>query len=189
VKNILTSLRRQIIKNQNQQTMKYFAFYMVLFLLACNNASNTKEKKLTRALPYTAAYSSNWSTNVSDKDLNTVLLTYKYWQDGNIKALANTFGDTLNFESWEGINYKLTHQDVETLWKPLRDSIDKVDIRMESWHKMYSTDKKQAFVVTWYVETDTFKNGKVDSANYHDINMIENGKIVWYSQYKRPFKK
>jgi ketosteroid isomerase-like protein len=118
-----------------------------------------------------------------------VLLTYKYWQDGNINALVNTFGDTLSFESWEGKSYKLTHQDVETLWKPLRDSISKVDIRMEGWHKMYSTDKKQAFVATWYVETDTFKDGKVDSANYHDINMIQNGKIVWYSQYKRPFKK
>ncbi len=170
--------------------MKLLAVGFTFFLFACNNSSATKEKVSADVkLPYTATYSSNWSTDISDNDLNTVLLTYKYWQDGNLKALINTFADTLNFESWEGVTYKLTHADVETLWKPLRDSMSKVEIRMDAWHKMYSTDKKQAFVVTWYVETDTYKNGKVDSANWHDVNLIENGKIVWYSQYRRPFKK
>ncbi|MBS4063953.1 MAG: hypothetical protein KGZ74_05305 [Chitinophagaceae bacterium] len=174
--------------------MKLFVFCMAMFLFACNNATSTTETKdkvqaSTVTLPYTASYSSSWSTEVSDEDLNTVLLSYKYWQDGDMNALINTFGDTLGFESWEGKSYRLTHKDVETLWKPFRDSLSKVDIRMEGWHKMYSTDKKQAFVVTWYVETDTYKDGRVDSASWHDINMLDKGKIVWYSQYRRPFKK
>jgi hypothetical protein len=51
---------------------------------------------------------------------------------------------------------------------------------------MYSTDKKDGYIVTWYKEYDTYKNGKVDSAAFHDINQLKDGKIVWYSQYRRP---
>ncbi len=59
---------------------------------------------------------------------------------------------------------------------------------MSAWHKMYSTDKKEALIVTWYDETDTYKNGKVDSAAYHDINGLKDGEIVYYGQFKRPKK-
>ena len=73
-------------------------------------------------------------------------------------------------------------------WTTSRDSMSSVKIDMSAWNKMYSTDKKTAFVVTWYDETDTYKSGKVDSASYQDINMMKDGKIVYYSQYKRPKK-
>jgi hypothetical protein len=41
-------------------------------------------------------------------------------------------------------------------------------------------------VATWYIERDKYKNGKVDSAYYHDINVLKNGKIVVYSAYRKP---
>ena len=69
-----------------------------------------------------------------------------------------------------------------------RDSLSSVTIDMQGWQKMYATDKKDGYIVTWYDETDTYKTGKVDSASYHDINQVKDGKIVWYSQYKRPKK-
>jgi hypothetical protein len=50
---------------------------------------------------------------------------------------------------------------------------------------MYSTDKKDTYIVTWYKEYDVFSSGRVDSASYHDINQLKDGKIVWYSQFKR----
>jgi hypothetical protein len=59
---------------------------------------------------------------------------------------------------------------------------------MEAWQKMYEPTKKETAIVTWYKETDTYKTGKVDSAYYHDINAVKNGKITFYSQYKRPAK-
>ncbi|MBK9570608.1 MAG: hypothetical protein IPO53_12315 [Chitinophagaceae bacterium] len=74
------------------------------------------------------------------------------------------------------------------MWGTNRDSLSSVKIDMESWNKMYATDKKEGYIVTWYKEYDTYKTGKVDSASYHDINLLKNGKIVWYSQYKRPMK-
>jgi hypothetical protein len=59
---------------------------------------------------------------------------------------------------------------------------------MEAFTKMYAADKNEGSVVAWYKETDTYKGGKVDSAYYHDINVLKNGKIQYYRQYRRVAK-
>jgi len=139
-------------------------------------------------LPYTPSYSSNWTQDVSDADLKTVLMSYKNWEDGNIAQLSNQMGDTVEVDMSNGDHFVKSNADLMKFWGNARDSMTSVKINMAAWNKMYSTDKKDAFVVTWYDETDTYKNGKVDSASYQDINMIKDGKIVYYAQYKRPKK-
>ncbi|TAL47452.1 MAG: hypothetical protein EPN92_04850 [Chitinophagaceae bacterium] len=178
--------------------MKKFllCFSITAFLLSCNNE---KEKpattgtadnspKSTVELPYTASYSSSWSTDVSDADLKTVLMSYKYWADGDITGLAGTMADTISVDMSSGDHLVKSNADLMKFWSTYRDSLSSVVIDMEGWHKMYSTDKKEGHIVTWYKETDTYKTGKVDSAYYHDINRLVNGKITWYAQYKRPAK-
>ena len=134
----------------------FLCFCSAGFLLSCNNEKEkpattetpaTAEKSAVE-LPYTASYSSNWSTDVSDADLKTVLMTYKDWSDG----------------------------------------LSSVKIDMQGWQKMYATDKKETYIVTWYDETDTYKNGKVDAGSFHDINQLKDGKLIYYAQYKRPKK-
>ena len=170
------------------------------FLLSCNNSkekattsdgtdTTAKVDKPTVDLPYTASYSSSWSTDVSDADLKTVLMTYKDWADGNITNLSNGMADTVTVEMSSGDHFVKSNADLMKMWSTYRDSLSSVVIDMGGWHKMYSTDKKEGYIVTWYKETDTYKTGKVDSAEYHDINQLKNGKISWYSQYKRPLKK
>lgn len=173
-------------------------FSCVTLLLSCNNDKDkekTAEKTSTATtekpamdLPYTASYSSSWSQDISDADLKTVLMSYKNWADGNIKALSGDMGDTVVVDMNNGDHLTKTNADLMKMWSTLRDSLSSVKIDMAGWNKMYSTDKKGSFIVTWYDETDTYKDGKVDSASYHDINEMKNGKIVWYAQYKRPKK-
>lgn len=139
-------------------------------------------------LPYTASYSSNWSDNVSDADLKTVMVSYKDWADGNMTGLGNVMGDTVSIDMSSGTHMTLSNAALMKMWKASRDSMSSVTIDMQAWNKMYATDKKEAFIVTWYKETDTYKMGKVDSAYYHDINQVKNGKIVHFEQYKRPAK-
>jgi len=168
------------------------------FLLSCNNdkdkektADDTKDDKATKAaidLPYTATYSSSFSTDVPDADLKMVLMTYKDWSDANLSSLSKAMGDSVTVEMSSGERFTGTNADLMKRWSIYRDSLSSVKIDMVAWQKMYSTDKKEAFIVTWYDETDTYKNGKVDSAAYHDINLVKDGKIVVYSQYKRPKK-
>jgi ketosteroid isomerase-like protein len=166
----------------------------VLFLTSCNSAqqqpadgSSTNTPEKTPAdLPYTASYSSSWTNNVSDADLKMVLMTYKDWSSGNMKGLAAAMADTVDFDMYTGKRYKLSNAELMKMWTTSRDSMSSIAIDMQAWNKMYSTDKKEGHIVVWYKETDTYKTVKVYSAYYHDINQVKNGKIVWYSQYKRP---
>ena len=164
-------------------------------LLACNNAevkstSTTADStaKMATDLPYTARYTANWSDNVSDADLKMVLNTYKDWSDANMPGLESALADTVEVDMADGMHLKKPKADIITMWKSHRDSLSSVAIKMDTWHKMYATDKKDGYIVTWYDETDTYKDGHVDSAAYHDINQVKDGKITWYATYKRPKK-
>lgn len=171
---------------------------LVSLFSACNSgdrktefstkSDSTAANKAPTDLPYTASYSSSWSDNVPDADLKMVLTTYKDWADGNMKGLGDAMADTVVFDLTSGKRMRLSKADLLKFWTTSRDSLSSVVIDMQAWHKMYSTDKKDSHIVTWYKETDTYKTGKVDSAYYHDINRVKDGKITWYSQYKRPAK-
>lgn len=175
-----------------------FSFGAAILLLSCNNDKTSTEGSTTSKdsataetpsdLPYKASYSSNWSDDVSDADLKMVLTTYRDWADNNMAALSNSLADTVEVDFATGEHFKNSKAELIKMWTTYRDSLSAVTIDMQGWHRMHSTDKKDGFIVTWYLETDKFKNGKVDSAYYHDINQVKDGKITWYSQYKRPKK-
>lgn len=179
-------------------------FFLILctvtLLLSCNNEANkpstadntpanAEAPKPAVELPYTATYSSSFNNEVSDHDLKMVLATYKDWADGNVKEVINAMADTVDFDAWDGVTSKLPKAQLLKQWTAYRDSLSTVKIEMEAWHKMHSADKNENFIVVWYKEYDTFKDGKVDSSRWHDINQVKDGKISWYSQFKRPLKK
>lgn len=170
---------------------------IILISLGCSNDAEkkTEEKPAEAAaaptpstapdLPFKASYSSNFTQEVSDADLKTVMDSYVHWRSGDIDKLVTLMGDTSTIEGADGVIRVLSNNDLKSFWKLHRDSIASVDIEMEAWQKMHS-DKGDDIVVTWYIERDKYKNGKVDSAYYHDINVLKNGKIVVYSAYRKP---
>lgn len=174
----------------------FLCFCSAGFLLSCNSEkekpaapeTTTTAEKSTLELPYTASYTSSWSTDVSDADLKTVLMTYKDWADGNMSGVAAALADTTSVDFSTGDHVKGPKADIVKMFTTYRDSLSSVKIDMQGWQKMYATDKKETYIVTWYDETDTYKNGKVDSGSYHDINQLKDGKIIYYGQYKRPKK-
>jgi len=162
-------------------------------LAACNSEpAQVKDEKKAEAsnvqLPFTAAYSSQWNDMVSDADLLTVLNSYKYWQDNDMKGLESVLADTISFESYAGFKHNGPKAKLLEMWGKSRDSLSKVDLVMDAWVKSHSIDKNTDFITVWYKETDTYKDGRVDSAYYVDDNMMVNGKIAWYAQSKRVLK-
>ena len=177
--------------------MKRIIFCLTIgaFLLSCNNSgektaatSTDSSAKSTVDLPYKASYSSNFTNDVSDADLKLVMQSYKDWETGDMTGLASTIGDSVEVDFSNGDHFKGTNANLLKIWSKTRDSLSSVAIQMGAWQKMYEPVKKEAFVVTWYKETDTYKMGKVDSAFYQDINQVKDGKITYYGQYKRPAK-
>lgn len=156
--------------------------------VAATSSGTDTMGKAPADLPYKASYSSNFTSDVSDADLKMVLNSYKDWADGNISNLGKAIGDSVSVDFNNGDHFKGTNADLMKIWSKTRDSLSSVAIDMEAWQKMYEPTKKASFIVTWYKETDTYKMGKVDSGYYNDINQVKDGKISWYSQYKRPAK-
>lgn len=139
-------------------------------------------------LPYTATYSSQFNQDISDQDLLAVLNSYKAWENGDMQALRSIMADSLTFYGWDGTIYSGLTEGVTDKWAISRDSLSSVKIEMSAWTKNHSTDKNDNVILVWYKEIDTYKTGKVDSADWHDINIVRDGKIVSYSQYRRPLK-
>lgn len=164
-----------------------------LVLTACNAPSEKETETSTPAastvpLPYTADYSSQWTQDVSDQDLATVLNSYKAWETGDMAALRATLSDSISFEGWDGTLYDGTTDGLLERWKTSRDSLSSVEITMNAWIKSHSVDKNADFVSVWYKEVDTYKDGRTVSAYWQDVNMVVNGKIRWYSQHRRAVK-
>jgi len=167
-----------------------------MFLFSCNNSktesastsTDTTAKTTMTDLPYTASYSTNFTDDVSDADLKMVLMTYKNWADGNISDLANSIADSVQVDFNTGDHFNGVKADLMKIWTKFRDSLSSVTIDMQGWKKLYEPDKKNAFILAWYKEIDTYKDGRVDSANYEDDNGIKNGKIVWFSSHKQVLK-
>lgn len=169
-----------------------------IFLVACDSKKDKPASTGTTTtttdstskgsvdLPYTASFSSSFTTDVSDADLKLVLMSYKDWADGNMSNVTKEYGDSLVWERPTGEHLNLPNADIMKIWGTYRDSLSSIAIDMQAWQKMYATDRKEAYIVTWYKETDTYKGGKADSAYYHDINQVKNGKIIALEQYKRP---
>jgi hypothetical protein len=170
---------------------------VVLIAVACQNSSKDGEKaettvgpaesaKSSLTMPYTPTYSSNFTTDISDEHLKVVLDSYKFWEAGDFTSYATVMGDSVFFNNSTGVEKMYSGADLLKTWKTYRDSLSSVRIDMAAWHKMKS-DKGHEIIATWYTEYDTYKTGKVDSTDWHDLNIVDStGKIVWYSQYKKP---
>jgi hypothetical protein len=181
-----------------QQMKKLSAIFLIpIFLIACsggstNSTATAAKDSVTAApsvpLPYTAVYS---STFVPGKpvDVATVLNNYKAWQDNDMAALRATIGDSAMMIFSNGMGFNTTGDSAVKIAKKYRDSLSKVDLTFYAWTSNHSVDKNEDWVNVWYKEVDTYKTGKVDSADYEDDNRLKDGKIVWTSTHVQKFAK
>lgn len=173
---------------------------IILFLigsgyLACNQKDNSNSGTFPQdsasatvaSLPYKAMYSSRFVPG-KPADLATVLNSYKYWEENNMKSLRKTFGDSVEFHHHSGFIFKNTGDSFIRNTAKVRDSLSKVEITMYAWLGNHSVDQNEDWVNVWYAETDTYKSGLVDSAGYEDDNLLKNGRIVYVASHMLKLK-
>ena len=169
---------------------KYILSFLVLSccIIACKSKEEDKTTPATTSsikLPYEASYTTEFTNNVSDSDLLLVLNSYKYWENGDLKALRTTMGDSMAVNGATGFKFRGLTDSLMNTWMKSRDSLSSVVIKMDVWLKNHSVKDSIDFINVWYKEIDTYKTGKVDSANYEDDNGLKNGKIIWFSSHKQ----
>lgn len=179
--------------------MKKYIFGIMLLssvIIACNN-TDKKDQAITSSsssssgsitFPYKASYTTEFTQSGSDSDMLVALNSYKYWETGDMKALRSTMSDSVTFllpSGWKFIGATDSLMKIISLY---RDSLSSVSISMITWIKNYSAKDSTNWVNVWYKETDTFKTGKVDSAEYEDDNGMRNGKIGYSSSHRQTLK-
>jgi hypothetical protein len=170
-------------------------FTISVLLTACDSkktetataVSSGDTSKMT--FPYTASYTTEFTNEVSDADLLTVLNSYKYWETGDMAALRATMGDSMEVNGSDGFIFKGKTDSLMNVWKLHRDSMSSVVITMDVWLKNHALKDSADYVNIWYKEVDTYKSGRVDSAYYSDVNALKKGKIVWFSSFRQNLKK
>jgi len=171
--------------------MKKFLFSILTLtttIIGCNSKDETKSGDTTSStisLPYKASYTSDFSDKVSDSALLLVLNSYKYWESGDLKSLRGTMGDSMSVDGNDKFHFNGLSDSLMHPWTISRDSLSSVVITMDAWVKIHSNKDSADFINAWYKEIDTYKTGKVDSANYSDVNQVKNGKLRWYSSFKQ----
>ena len=157
---------------------------------ASNESSAGTPASSDISYPYTASFSSKISRG-KDSNALLVLNSYKAWENGDMAALANTFWDSLYMTFPDGTEIATTRDSAIAMAKKYRDSLSSVKIDMDVWMPVHADDKNEDgnAVLVWYKEIDTYKNGKIDSSYFHDINGIKDGKIDFLSSMARKYKK
>lgn len=171
-------------------------FLIPLVFVACTESSTNTTPPATDsavataavALPYSATYSSNFVPGKSS-DVLTVLNSYKAWETGDMKAMRDTYGDSVTLIFPSGFVYSNKLDSMMMMASKYRDSLSKINLTFFAWTSNHSVDKNEDWVNVWYKEIDTYKTGKVDSVIYQDDNLLKGGKIVWTSSHSQKLKK
>ena len=160
-----------------------------LALISCGKGAKTTDAgKDSAATLYKATYSSSFSIPDSAKLVQLVLQSYKDWENNNLKNASAYFADTIAWDQTDGTKHRMVRDSMVKFFNKYRDSLSSSKIDMAAFIPLHSNDKKEDWVLTWYKQTDTYKNGKVDSTFYHDLNHIKNGKIDYISSLRQTLK-
>jgi len=152
------------------------------------NSAGTSSGTSSISFPYTAEFTSKFSIG---KDSNSLLVLnlYKALEANDMNALANVLADSVNLNFADGSTFSGSRDSVIAMTKKYRDSLSSIKFDFDAWIPVHADDKNGDAVLTWYKETDTYKNGKVDSIYFHDINGIKDGKVDFLESMSRKLKK
>src|SRR5215472_15614760 len=121
-----------------------------LLYTACNGTTSSSDSNSNSgnssgsaiALPYTAAYSSSFSIG-SDSSVSNVLNNYKAWENGDMEGLKNTLGDSVAADFSDGSMFHVSRDSAMKMAKMYRDSMSKVEIKMDAWLPLHAKDKNE----------------------------------------------
>lgn len=164
------------------------------FLSACNNekkeaATTELPTKKTVTLPYIANYSSSFE--MGNPEYTAVILqgSWKDWEENKLDNMKNWAADSIT--AYHGNNHKVKGLDsMMAIWKRDRADYSSVADTIDAAFSVYSTDKKENWVLVWAREIGTKPDGTKDTVALMETWRInKDGKADLLLQYDRKRKK
>ncbi len=168
----------------------------VVFFTACNNEKEGKDEKksieampLTIKIPYTAGYSTSFILGNADYATTIVQGSWKDWETNNLDNMKNWVADTV--VAFQSDNSMVKGADsLMARWKRGRAKYTNIIDTIDAVIPVYSTDKKEHWVLVWAREINTDKDGKIDTMALMETWRInKDGKADMLLQYDRATRK
>jgi len=175
---------------------KMFLVIIIAGLLAaCNNdskvagASESKEAKPAMALAYTPRYSSSFEMGKPEYATMIVQGSWKDWEMNTMDNMKSWIADTIVAHHSDNAMIKGADSLVAR-WKRGRAEYTSVIDTINAVMPVYSTDKKENWVLVWATEINTDKQGKIDTVELMETWRInKDGKADKLYQYDRHTRK
>ena len=136
--------------------------------------------------PYDITYSSKFVMD-DPKNAESLLAIWKAYDNGDLSVTKNLFADTIEMYGGDGVTMRASRDSMLSLVQGYRNSFKAAVDQVAAIMAVKSTDKNEHWVVIWGTETDTYKNGKVDSTHLQETwRFNPDGKADLVFQYKRP---
>ncbi len=136
--------------------------------------------------PYDITYSSKFEID-DPKNAESLLAIWKSYDNGNLSAARDLFADTIDAQLGDGSTMRLQRDTMLAAVQAARNSFNSALDVVAAITAVKSTDRNEHWVLIWGTETDTYKNGKVDSVHLQETwRFNQDGKADRVLQYRRP---
>jgi len=159
---------------------------------ACNTgtaSTDAKDSKPSVTLPYTAGYSSSFEMGNPEYSATILTGSWKDWENNKLDNMKSWAADTIvAFQSDETMI-----QGVDSLmakWTRARAKYTSVIDTIDAVMPVYSTDKKENWVLVWATEINTKADGTKDTVAVMETWRInKDGKADLLLQFDRNKRK
>ncbi|MBL7742573.1 MAG: hypothetical protein JNN00_03770 [Chitinophagaceae bacterium] len=174
----------------------FFCLTAAFVLAACNNekktdtaGGETKTDKPAVTLPYTASYSSSFEMGNPEYSATILQGSWKDWEENKLDNMKNWIADTIT--AFHSDNSMVKGADsLAARWKRARAGYTSVIDTIEAVIPVYSTDKKENWVLVWAMEINTKTDGTKDTVALMETWRInKDGKADFLLQYDRAKRK
>jgi hypothetical protein len=175
-------------------------FFLLLTGAALFTACNNESKTVTGAadttvaapsvtLPYTLAYSSSFKIGNPEYSAKILQGSWKDWENNTMDNMKSWVADTIL--AFHSDNSMIKGVDsLMARWKRGRAGYTSVIDTVHSVVPLYSTDKKENWVLVWATEINTDTKGKIDTMDLMETWRInKDGKADRLYQYDRHTRK
>ena len=168
-----------------------FVFCICLLAMACNNQKKESEvntettaaKKSAVPLPMPVTYSSSFEMGNPAYAAMIVQGSWKDWQDNKMDNLKSWMADSITIITSGETTIKGVDS-VAAVWKRFRDGYSAVTDSINAVMPVYSSDKKENWVLVWVTEYNTNTKGVKDTVNTMETWRInKDGKADMAFQY------
>ena len=174
-------------------------FFIISLVAACNTKNHSNDQsaggaeaktgKDTLTYAYKALYSSDISVPSNPEYAQKVLTVWKMFESNQIEAMRPYWADTITYHDANGLNF---HGSVDALLNIAKKDIEELDsLRFDLivWQSEHINDRNEDWVRIWARERRYSSKAKADTSLIQENWQINNGRIIYFDQYKAALPK